>query len=207
LSYYMHYKKKKFNEKQAKFIIANIVLALEFIHNNGVIHRDVRPENLVFDSDGYLKIIDFGLARPWMKNNSADTSGTPCYMAPEILLRQNHNYTSDFFAVGVILHELLAGRKPYVGPDRVSYKAQIVKEQKLLKKIDTPESWSLEGTDFINKCIARRPEARLGLNNSAELKTHVWLKEFEWRKLSRKELVSPFKPNKDPITPLSVLKS
>lgn len=65
----------------------------------------------------------------------------------------------------------------------------------------------MEGTDFINKCIARRPEARLGLNNSAELKTHVWLKEFEWRKLSRKELISPFKPYKDPKTPLSVLKS
>lgn len=96
---------------------------MEFVHSNGVIHRDVRPQNLVFCKDGYLKLIDFGLARPWIKNNSADTSGTPCYMAPEVLLRQNHTYTSDFFGVGVILHELLSGRKPYVGPDRISFKA------------------------------------------------------------------------------------
>lgn len=140
-----------------------------------------------------------------MKNNSADTSGTPCYMAPEVLLRQNHSYTSDFFAVGVILHEMLSGRKPYTGPDRVSYKAQVIKEQKLLKKIDTPESWSLEGTDFINKCISRRPESRLGLNHAAELKTHVWLKEFDWKNLARHELKSPFKPTLNPILPEKVL--
>ncbi len=87
LAYYMYHKKKKFTEKQAKFIVANIILGLEFIHSNGVIHRDIRPQNVVFSEDGYLSIIDFGLARICSKNNSADTSGTPCYMAPEVLLR------------------------------------------------------------------------------------------------------------------------
>lgn len=82
-----------------------------------------------------------------------------------------------------------------------------MKEQKLLKKIDTPESWSLEGTDFINKCISRRPEARLGLNNTAELKTHVWLKEFDWKNLARHEFKSPFKPTMNPILPNKILKA
>jgi serine/threonine protein kinase len=77
----------------------------------------------------------------------------------------------------------------------------------LLKKIDTPESWSLEGTDFINKCISRRPESRLGLNNAAELKTHVWLKEFDWKNLARHEFKSPFKPILNPILPDKVLNS
>ena len=190
----MHYKRKKFTEKQAKFIIANIIIALEFIHGNGVIHRDIRPHNIVFNDQGYLSLVDFGLARVWIKNNSADTSGTPCYMAPEVLLRQNYNYTSDFFGLGVILHEMMTSRLPYIGPDRVSYKEQIINAQALLKKIDTPESWSLEATDFINKCISRRPESRLGLNNCVELKTHVWLKDFDWRKCAKREIKPPFKP-------------
>lgn len=129
LGYYMHVKKKKFTENQAKFIIANIIIALEFVHGNGVIHRDVRPENVVFNEQGYLSLIDFGLARVFVKNNSADTSGTPCYMAPEILLRQNYSYTSDFFGLGVILHEIMTRKKPYRGPDRVSYKEQVLEKQ------------------------------------------------------------------------------
>lgn len=99
----------------------------------------------------------------------------------------------------------MTGRKPYVGPDRISYKEQILNEQKLLKKIDTPESWSLEATDFINKCISRRPESRLGLNNCIELKTHVWLKDFEWRRCQKKELKAPFKPIMHPKTPKKLL--
>ena len=122
LSYYIHYKKKKFTEIQSKFIIACILQALEFMHANSVMHRDVSPANLVFDSDGYIRLVDFGYARVWQPVNSSDASGTPGYMAPEILLRQNHSFESDFFAVGVILHELLKHRRPYVGDDRLSYK-------------------------------------------------------------------------------------
>ena len=161
---------------------------------------------MVFDKDGYLSLIDFGLARIWIKNNSADTSGTPCYMAPEILLRQNYSYTSDFFGLGVILHEMMTGDKPYKGPDRISYKEQILTKQALLKKADMPEQWTLEATDFINKCISRRPESRLGLNNCIELKTHVWLKDFDWRKVQKREEKPFFKPKKMPKTPKKVLK-
>jgi serine/threonine protein kinase len=92
------------------------------LHSCGIIHRDIRPHNLIFDNEGYIKIIDFGLARFFRKHNSADTSGTPGYMAPEILLRQPHTYTSEFFAIGVIVHEMMTGRMPYPGPDRISYR-------------------------------------------------------------------------------------
>jgi len=128
LSYYLHEKKRKFKEIHAKFIVANIIIGLEFLHSCGIIHRDIRPQNLVFDSNGYIKIIDFGLARIMQANNSADTSGTPCYMAPEILFRQPHSYSSDFFAIGVIVHEMMTGKLPYPGPDRISYKEQILKK-------------------------------------------------------------------------------
>jgi serine/threonine protein kinase len=127
-------------------------------------------------------------------------------MAPEVLLRQNYSYTSDFFGLGVILHEMMTQRKPYRGPDRISYKEQVLHEQKLLKKMDTPEHWTLEATDFINKCISRRPQSRLGLNNCIELRTHVWLKDFDWRKCSKREMKPLFKPHRMPKTPKTILK-
>jgi serine/threonine protein kinase len=102
-----------------------MLLAVEFMHANGVIHKDIRPENFVFCANGYLKLIDLGIARVWQPHNSSDTSGSPGYMAPEVLLRQNHSYVSDFFSLGVILHQLMLGSKPYSAEDRIGYKSQV----------------------------------------------------------------------------------
>jgi len=81
-------RKKKFTEEQTKFFCACIILACEYYHNQGILHRDIKPENLVFDSQGYLCTTDFGIARMWRPDNSSDTSGTPGYMAPEVMCRQ-----------------------------------------------------------------------------------------------------------------------
>ena len=114
--------KKTFPEDAAKFIIANLILGLEFIHHNGILHRDIRPENILIASTGYLKICDFGLARIWTPENSTDSSGNPCYMAPEVLFKHNHTMTADYFSLGVIAHELMLGRKPYDVSTRDEYK-------------------------------------------------------------------------------------
>lgn len=87
LRYHLKRKRRKFTERQSQFIIACIVSGLEYLHNNGVIHRDIRPENVLIDARGYCKITDFGLARVWQPLNSSDTSGTPGYAAPEVLNR------------------------------------------------------------------------------------------------------------------------
>jgi serine/threonine protein kinase len=75
---------------------------LKYLHENNIIHRDIKPENIVLDERGYARITDLGVARKWRENNCVDTSGTPGYMAPEVLCRQNHSYEADYFAVGVI---------------------------------------------------------------------------------------------------------
>lgn len=85
-------------------------MALEYIHVNGIIHRDVKPENLIFDNNGYLHLTDFGIARVWNPNNSQETSGTPGYMAPEVMCRSNHGVAADYFAVGVIAYECMLGK-------------------------------------------------------------------------------------------------
>lgn len=91
---------------------------LEYLHSNTIIHRDIKPENLVFDNKGYLRITDLGIARIWKPENKNDTSGTPGYMAPEVMCRQNHAVSVDYYALGVIIYECMIGKRPYVGKTR-----------------------------------------------------------------------------------------
>ena len=124
---------------------------MEYIHSNGIIHRDIKPENLVFDSDGYLRITDFGIARAWTPENSHDTSGTPGYMAPEVMCRQNHGVAADYFAVGVIAYECMLGCRPYQGKTRKDIRDQILAKQAAVRMQELPTGWSVDAISFINK--------------------------------------------------------
>jgi len=101
---------RKFSEEQTKFFMACILLSLEYIHNNNIIHRDIKPENLVLDELGYVGLTDFGIAKLYQKENSSETSGTPGYMAPEVMCAQNHTIAVDYFALGVIGYEFMLGK-------------------------------------------------------------------------------------------------
>jgi len=165
-------KHKKFTEEQTKFFVACIIIGLEFLHTNGVLHRDIKPENLVLDNRGYVRITDFGIARVWNPDNAKDTSGTPGYMAPEVMCRQNHGVAADYFAVGIIAYEFMCGRRPYLGKSRKEIRDQILARQVQIKRNEIPEDWSVESADFINKLIQRKPTNRLGLNGPTEVKEH-----------------------------------
>lgn len=185
LSY--HLKRYIFSEMEAKFIISCIILAVEFLHNNGIIHRDIRPENILFDGDGYCKLADFCMAREWHKGNSSDTSGHPGYLAPEVVLRENQGAQMDFYQIGVVAHELMLKTKPYNESTRKAYKEKLINFQYSLKKIDTAENWPHEASDFINKCIKRKLNQRLGLNGIHELRNHIWFKDVDWKALQHRK--------------------
>ena len=87
-----------------------MVLCLEYLHSKKVIHRDLKPENLVIDDRGYVRITDLGVSREVKSSNSEDTSGTPGYMAPEVICKMNHSYHVDYFALGVMAYEFMTGR-------------------------------------------------------------------------------------------------
>lgn len=185
----------KFTEEQTRYIIASVLLGLEYIHNCGVIHRDIKPENLVFDSNGYLCITDFGIARNWVLENSKDTSGTPGYMAPEVMCRLNHGVGVDYFALGVILYEIIFGFRPYLGRTRKDIREEILAKQVQIKMNEIPAGWSIEAADLTNRLIQRKPINRLGYNGPEEVKSHAWFNEVNWKKLNNKQTPSLFIPN------------
>ena len=156
LRFHLNNPRNVFTERQAQFIVACLILGVEFLHNNGVIHRDIRPENIIFDAEGYCKLSDFCMARVWQKENACDTSGHAGYIAPEVLLREPHSLQSDYFAIGIVAHELMKGHKPWDAPNREVYRENVLKSQYSLKKAMTPETWTHEASDFINKCIKRK---------------------------------------------------
>ena len=190
-------KLRRFSENKTKFFIACLLLGLEYIHSNNIIHRDIKPENLVFDDRGYLRITDFGVAKIRKEDNSSETSGTPGYMAPEVLLAQNHSFPVDFFAIGVMGYEFMLGQRPYLGKNRKEIKHQVLRKQAKIEEEDIPNGWSPESVDFINNCLKRKDSKRLGfIGGINDLKNHSWFKDFEWDALFNKTLKAPFIPPK-----------
>lgn len=135
-----------------------------------------------------------GIAKILKTENSQDTSGTPGYMAPEVMCRQNHTYAVDYFALGVMAFEFMMGKRPYVGRNRKEIRDMIFAKQVQIKRSELPNGWSLEAADFINKLLQRKPGNRLGLNGPAEVKQHIWLRDFDWQSLMEKKMDAPYKP-------------
>ncbi|CAD8122146.1 unnamed protein product [Paramecium sonneborni] len=177
---------RRFNEEQTKFFICCVIVGLEYLHSHRIIHRDLKPENLVLDSKGYLRITDLGVARK-LDTLQIDTSGTPGYMAPEVMCGLEHGIPADYYSLGVIAYELMLGKRPYYGQNRKEIRDAILSKQASIKlKL---EGWSLEAVDFINKLIQRKPSNRL-----IDVKNHPWLKDYPWDKLINKTLQPPYVP-------------
>ena len=188
----------RFSEEQSRFFICNIITALEYIHSKNIIHRDIKPENLVLEEEGYVRLTDFGIARKSMDNNKGDTSGTPGYMAPEVMRGALHSFEVDFFAIGIIGYEFLKGKRPYHGKNRKEIREEMLMKQICIRNEEIEEGWTKESIDFINKLLIRKKENRLGYKGIEEIKEHPWIKYYPWSMIIDKTLPSPFVPqNKD----------
>ena len=186
-------KKQFFSEYETKFLAACITLSLNYIHDKNVIHRDLKPENLVFGADGYLHLTDFGIAMEYQKEGVISASGTPGYMAPEAIINKPHDFCVDYFALGVIVYELMLGERPYQGKTRKEIKEQMFTLEIKLDDDDMPEDWEDNNIlDFINNLLKRKKAKRLGSKGCNEIKNHPYFKDIQWEQIENCTLNSPF---------------
>merc|ERR1719453_3068073 len=118
-------KSKKFDVETTRFYAACVSSAFMYLHDKKIVYRDLKPENLMFDADGYLKVVDFGFAKR-VEDRTWTVCGTPEYMAPEIILNKGHGVAVDWWTVGILLYELFVGYPPYEGKDAMDLYKKIV---------------------------------------------------------------------------------
>lgn len=189
-----HMMKNKFTEQQIKFIFICILQGLDYLHSQSIIHKDIKPENILLDSRGYAYLTDFGTSCLFKIENSGETAGTPGYMAPEVICRQNHSFVSDLFALGVILYEVIFEQRPYRGASRKDVREDILAKQVKVDENLLPNGWSVEAARFCNKLLKRKPQHRLGFGGMQEVKNHAWLQDMNVEKITKFEAKSPFVP-------------
>uniref|UniRef100_A0A3P9A1Q3 cGMP-dependent protein kinase n=1 Tax=Esox lucius TaxID=8010 RepID=A0A3P9A1Q3_ESOLU len=182
-----------FDESTAKFCVGCVTEAFDYLHHNRVIYRDLKPENLMLDADGYIKLVDFGFAKKIQVGQRTWTfCGTPEYVAPEIILNRGHNFSVDFWSLGILVYELLTGSPPFSGSDPMMTYTFTLKG---IEKMDFPKKVSRRPEDLIRKLCRRNPAERLGnlKNGITDIKKHRWFSGFNWEGLKERTLTSPLK--------------
>ena len=182
---------ERFNEGAAEFYAAQIILAVEHLHKNNIIYRDLKPENVLIDRKGFIKITDFGLSKENIIDNKSAKSfcGTPEYLAPEIILNKGHGKPVDWWSLGNLIYEMLTGVPPFYCKDR-----NILFDYIINKEPEYPEYLSNEVIDLIQKLLIKNPDKRLGSNGADEIKNHIFFNGMNWEKLFNKKIRPPFIP-------------
>lgn len=181
-------KKRRFSEDIAKIYSAEITLALEALHNKDIIFRDLKPDNVVIDSEGHALLTDFGLSKEGVKEGLQKSfCGSVAYLAPEMLRRSGHNKTVDWYLLGVLIYEMLVGMPPYFSSNREELFENIKKAQ-----LKLPRSLSEEAKHLITHLLKRDPAKRLGAqNDAADIKNHPWFKDINWNEALQRKLQPP----------------
>tara|TARA_B110001452_G_scaffold35422_2_gene27255 strand:- start:231 stop:4754 length:4524 start_codon:yes stop_codon:yes gene_type:complete len=176
-----------FPERRSCFYSSMTVAAFEYLHERNIIYRDLRPENLLIDAEGYLKVVDFGFAKR-IDGKTFTVCGTPDYMAPEIILNKGHGKAVDWWTAGILLFEMLTGFPPFEGNGAIDLYKKIVHAQ-----VVYPGSVPPHGKDVIGRLLTRNPDTRIG-QKSEDVKAHPFYKKIVWQSLLDKKIVAPFKP-------------
>lgn len=188
-------KEGRFAEDRAKFYIAELVLALEHLHDNDIVYRDLKPENILLDANGHIALCDFGLSKANLNNDGTTNTfcGTTEYLAPEVLLDES-GYTKmvDFWSLGVLIFEMCCGWSPFYAENtQQMYKNIAFGKVRFPKEVLSPE-----GRSFVKGLLNRNPKHRLGsVNDARELRAHAFFQDIDWDLLRTKSIPPPFKPH------------
>ena len=183
-------------ECDARFYVGCIINILEHLHEREIIYRDMKPENMVVDSLGYPKLIDFGTAKR-IRGRTYTIVGTPHYMAPEVVNGHGYTVSADYWTLGVMLFEFMFGAVPF-GEDESDpyfiYEKVQERDLKFPQWVDNKNKIK----EFISQLLSKNPSNRLG-GNFEKLRTHTWLIGINWEKITSKELKAPYVPKLNPL--------
>ncbi|XP_046850599.1 protein kinase C iota type-like isoform X2 [Xenia sp. Carnegie-2017] len=194
---------RRLPEDHARFYSAEIACALNFLHERGIIYRDLKLDNVLLDKDGHIRLTDYGMCKEGLRPGDTTSTfcGTPNYIAPEVLRGEDYGLSVDWWATGVLLFEMLAGRSPFdmVGqadnPDvnTEDYLFQVILE----KAIRIPRSLSVKAASILKGFLNKNPEERLGCHPQtgfADIQSHLFFRAINWKQLQARQVCPPFKP-------------
>ncbi|KAF8870890.1 kinase-like domain-containing protein [Infundibulicybe gibba] len=184
----------RFPDPVAKFYAAEVALALNHLHKLNIIYRDLKPENILLNQDGHIKVADFGFAK-MCATTTWTLCGTPDYLAPEVIGQQRYNKSVDWYALGVLIFEMLSGLPPYHQAEA----NPVLLYEKITRGptyIRWPAAFNEFATDLILKLMESDPSKRYGnmRHGAGDVFAHPWFREVDWDKLAAREITAPYLP-------------
>lgn len=183
-------KRRYFDEVTSKFYSGCVIEAFDYMHSQNIIYRDLKPENLVLDENGFLKVTDFGFAKK-VDDRTFTLCGTPDYLAPEIVTGQGHGKGVDWWTLGILIYEMLASFPPFFDDEAIETYKKIIK-----CRIKFPRYFSPASKELIKGLLRSKPNKRLGIIRGGAnlIRRHTWFKEFNWEKLQNFQSKPPIVP-------------
>jgi serum/glucocorticoid-regulated kinase 2 len=182
----------RFTEDRAKFYVAELLSALECLHNLNIIYRDLKPENILLDYTGHIALCDFGLCKLNVKDGNKTNTfcGTPEYLAPEVLLQAGYTKSVDWWTLGILLYEMISGLPPFYD-ENVNVMYNKILNDPLVFNDDISDN----AVDILKKLLNRDGNARLGAKGAQEIRSHAYFASIDWKKLLCRQYAPPFRPN------------
>lgn len=189
----LHIQRGQFGTKRAQFYAAEVCLALKYFHENGVIYRDLKLDNIMLTLDGHIKVADYGLCKEdmWYGSTTSTFCGTPEFMAPEILLDKRYGRAVDWWAFGVLIYQMLLQQSPFRGEDEDEIYDAILADEPLY-----PIHMPRDSVSILQKLLTREPELRLGSGptDAQEIMSHAFFRNVNWEDIYYKRVPAPFLP-------------
>ncbi|XP_069593624.1 serine/threonine-protein kinase N2 isoform X1 [Ranitomeya imitator] len=189
----MHIHTDVFSEPRAVFYAACVVLGLQYLHEHKIVYRDLKLDNLLLDTEGFVKIADFGLCKEGMGfgDRTSTFCGTPEFLAPEVLTETSYTRAVDWWGLGVLIYEMLVGESPFPGDDEEEVFDSIVNDE-----VRYPRFLSTEAISIMRRLLRRNPERRLGASekDAEDVKKHAFFRHIDWQGLLAKKVKPPFVP-------------
>lgn len=185
-------RQRRFPEPWTRFYAAELLLALAHLHSKGIIYRDLKPENVLLDAEGHVKLGDFGLAKAGIRHpykGATSMCGTPEYMAPEILQGLGHGFCADYWGLGMLTYEMMTGLPPWYTTDR-----NLLYQRLKSAPLQIPSSFSPQVSSCIIALLQRDPRRRLGVRGPRSAMAHDFFRSIDFRSVIYRKIQPPIRP-------------